>query len=568
MYTELRSIDPWYAGVTDTLAWTEEKNLSDREPQFLSKTPEKARKIITQENQSLTKELFSLHRNKNSISRYWTMISLDSAGKRRIQEIASVKAFFLASFPEFATRRQVSHIRVQHQLLSWMRETTELDTDTKPEQKKDIQGIKTASKQGNAETSRSVLAQRCLQCFISTQIERVCLKLEAQFGTHHGFNCSDLFCLVLDEQGTIELRGKTTSVSTLYQSLSQEILQSFDPQQSCLATWTTRLVKHHRELNGFLLEHGVYLISDLAILNDTNPKQLERIFSQFFCLTPIEIEQAKLLLESYHAVYRVQRLKQRLAGLKGQCQPLTTEQLQQISQQVSNPLKKVLHPETLLAKLHTMASQLREYRIHVRCGFLPTKSIDISMTDHATNGTNECTLVHRLIDHRNTTDVEAEFLDSYHQQFLACLDQAIADITEQRVRKIQRKNPQKVQHFLTALHLFHGQGKSMGEIANQLNLKAQFHVSRLLQLKSFRADIQQQFLILCRDRIINAAKVYTDPERLQSLSQQIEEALAEQVQEVIEDAATEASTPTATKNQTRSISLFSERLCRHLEQRP
>lgn len=559
MYTELRSVDQGYAGVTYTLAWTEEKNLSDRESQFFSNTPEKAREIITQEKHRLTQELFSLHSQKNSVSRYWTMVSLDSTGKRRIQEIASVKAFFLASFPEVATRHEVSHIRIQHQLLSWMRETTELDTDTKPEQKKDINSIKVAS--------RSVLAQRCLQCFISTQIERVCLKLEAQFGTQHGFNGSDLFCLVLDDQSTREPRGKITSDSTLYQSLSQEILQTFDPQQSRLATWTTRLVKHHRELNGFLLEHGVYLISDWAILNDTTPKQLERIFSQFYCLTPREIEQAKLLLESYHAVYRVQRLKQRQAGLKGQCLPLTTEQLQQISQQVSQSLNKVLHPETLLAKLHTMASHLREYRIYVRCGFLPTKSMDVSMTDHATNGTNQCTLVHRLIDHRNTTDVEAEFLDSYHQQFLACLDQAIADITEQRVRKLQRKSPQKAQHFITALHLFHGQGKSMGEIANQLNLNAQFHVSRLLQLKSFRADIQQQFLILFRDRLINVAKVYIDPERLQSLSQQIEEALAEQVKEVIEDAATEASTPTTTKNQTRSISLFSERLCRYLEQR-
>jgi hypothetical protein len=554
-------------GLQDALAWATDKSLSDRDEQFLVASQQKANERLTPKEESLTEELFPSPSTKSSASRYWTLVSLDAAGKRRVQEIASVKAFFLASFPEFATRREVPHSLVQHQLLSWMRETTEPDTDTQPQPEKDIIGIQKASPRGNNETSRSVLAQRCLQCFISSQIERVCLKLEAQFGTQHGFNCSDLLCFVLDEQGTRQPRGKTTATSTLYQSLSQEILQKFDPQQSSLATWTTRLVKHHRELNQFLLEHGVYLISDWAILNDTSTKQLERIFSQFYCLTSLEIEQAKLLLESYHAVYRVQRLKQRQAGIKGQCPSLTTEQLQQIAQRFFTQTSKVLRPETLLTKLHNMASLLRDYRIHVRGGFLPTKPTNVSITPNLSDVKTERLILRSLIDEddRNTTDLETEFLDSYRQHFLTCLDQAIADITEQRVRKLQRKDPKKAENFLIALRLFHGQGKSMGEIAKQVNLNAQFHVSRLLKLKSFRADIQQQFLILLRDRVINTAKVYTDPERLQSLSQQIEEALEEQVTKVIEDAATEASIPTGTKNKTRSTSLFSERLCRYLD---
>lgn len=544
-------------GLQDALAWATDKRLSDRDEQFLAASQQNVSQILTRKEEKLTDTLFPSPSTKSSASRYWTLVRLDAAGKRRIQEIASAKAFFLASFPDFSTRREVLHSQVQHQLFSWMRDITEPYTDTQPKPEKDVKGTKTAS--------RSVLAQRCLQCFISSQIEQVCLKLEAQFGTQHCFNCSDLLCFVLDDQGTIQPRDKTTDNSTLYQSLSQEILQNFDPQQSSLATWTTRLVKHHRELNGFLLEHGVYLISDWAILNDTTTKQIERIFSQFYCLTSMEIEQAKLLLESYHAVYRVQRLKQRQAGIKGQCAPLTTEQLQQIAQRFSKQTRKVLRPETLLAKLHNMASHLRKYRIHVRGGFLPTQSIDIPIIPNRDNATTERSLLHSLMDDKNTTDLETEFLDSYYEQFLACLDQAIADITEQRVRKLQRKDPEKAQKFLTALHLFHQQGKSMGEIAKQVNLNAQFHVSRLLQLKSFRTDIQQQFLILLRDRVINVAKVYTDPERFQSLSQQIEQALQEQVTQVIEDAATEASTPTCTKNQTLSTSLFSERLCHYLD---
>jgi hypothetical protein len=68
-------------------------------------------------------------------------------------------------------------------------------------------------------------------------------------------------------------------------------------------------------------------------------------------------------------------------------------------------------------------------------------------------------------------------------------------------------------------------------------------------------------LLLLRDRVLDQAKVYTNPERLQALNQQIEEALNEQITTVIQEAATEASTATATN----TSSLFAQRLCRQLD---
>ena len=126
-----------------------------------------------------------------------------------------------------------------------------------------------------------------------------------------------------------------------------------------------------------LLEHGVYLVSDWAILNDTNSKQLQRIFSQFHHLTSREIEQATQLLGSYHAVYRAQRLLQRQAGTKGQCQPPTTEQLCQIQERLSTQANQRLSPETVMTQLQAMVSRLREYQIHVRGGSLPTESLPL-----------------------------------------------------------------------------------------------------------------------------------------------------------------------------------------------
>jgi hypothetical protein len=497
--------------------------------------------------------------------RYWTLIRLDAAGKRKNEQIGEAKAFFLALFPELMPHSEVQDAPIQRQLLHWMKEATEQHSHSHPPKGKEVTRI--ANKPDNGEASRGSLAELCLQCFISGQIDRVCQQLEAQFGAVHGFSCSDLLRFVLDDASSRPNRNRTTPSSTCYRSLPQEILQSFDPEQSSLATWTTRLVKHHRELNAFLLEHGVYLVSDWAILNDTNSKQLQRIFSQFHCLTPTEIYQAKLLLESYHAVYRAQRLKQRQTGIKGQCPPPTTEQLQQIAQRLSNEIGKVLRRETLMAKLQEMASRLREYRIHARGGSLPTESMDAPISTNTSNTSGDGILLRDFIDDPNTSDEQTEFLYSYRQQFVTCLDKAIAQVTEEQVKKYQRRDPQKAEKFLKALQLFHCQRMSMGEIAKQVNLQAQFHVSRLLDLKSFREDVKQQFLVLLRDRVTKQAKAYTDPERLQALNGQLEEALNEQVIQLIQEAAMEASTATGTKNQTTAISLFSERLCRYLDTR-
>ena len=469
----------------------------------------------------------------SNASRYWTLARIDAAGKCKIEEIAPAKEFFLSSFPEFIAQSEVPDTLVQRQLWHWMKEGTK---------------------------DKCSLAQRCLQCFISRHIERACQQLEAQFGAEHGFTCSDLLPFVLDDDGRRQSRDKGKPVSTPYQSLPQEILQSFDPQQSSLATWTNRRVKHHRELNAFLLEHGVYLVSDWAILNDTSSKQLQRVFSQFHHLTVLEIQQATRLLESYHAVYRAQRLMARKTGIKGQCPPPTTEQLRQMQGRLSSQTTQRLSPETLIIQLQEIAFRLREYRIHARGGSLPTESINVTQTGVLADSI----LSRDFVDNRYSSDEQTDFLISYREQFLICLDQALAQVTDEQAKKLQSKDPQKAQKFLTALQLFHCQGRSMTDIAGLVNLQAQFQVTRLLKLKAFRGDVRQQLLVRLRERVFEEAKAYADLERLKSLNQQIEEALDEQITRVIQEAATEASTATTAKNRITS-SLFAQRLCRYLD---
>ncbi|MGB5960921.1 MAG: hypothetical protein WBG73_09715 [Coleofasciculaceae cyanobacterium] len=457
-----------------------------------------------------------------SASKYWTKVKIDAAGNYRFVENIQAKIFFRQLFPDIK-ESDVPDTLVQAQLVQLMQ---------------------------ISETVNNSIAKYCLQCFISYQTYQICQNLAIQFGTKHGFKVSDLLVFVLDDE--------PCPANSSYYSLQSKILDSFAPTQSSLATWTTRLVKHHKELNTFLLQCGVYLVSDWAILNDTSSKQLQRIFSRFHHLTSLEIQQASQLLESYHAVYRTQRLQQRQQPTRRPCLPPTTEQLQQIGKRLSKPTILLLDQENLLAQLQEIATRLREYRIHARGGNLATESINVPNSD-ASQTSNSLSFF-EWIDNCEEPDEQTDFLNFYRQQLLSCLDQALEQVTNERVKYLERKDPEKAQKFLTALQLFHCQGSSMTEIASIINLPAQFNVSRLLNLKALRADVQQKLLVLLRDRISKKTKAYTNPHHLQL----IEEALKEQITLLIQEVRKEASTPTKAKTHN-TQSLFSKRICRLLD---
>lgn len=444
---------------------------------------------------------------------------IDAAGNRQILEIAAAKAFFANSFSELPSNNDVPSADIQQQLLTWLRDAS------------------------NSE--RRLKAQRCLLCFISWQIEQVCLQLETQFGTVHGFTCRDLLPYVLDDDGSLQ-------PPTSYNSFSREILQDFDPQQSSLTTWTSRRVKQHPALNRFLLECGVYLISDWAILNDTQPKQLQRILGEFYLITPAEIKRSQQLLEAYHAVYRSDR---RGKHTRGQCTTPTTQQLQQIWQRIEAKTNQMLLTD-VMRQLQNLANYLRQYRIHVRGGSFPTESLDA--------GKEYNSLIERIPSpdsHLEEQEEQAEFLQFYRPQFQASLDRALTITIQSRVKKLQRKDEEKARKFLTALHLSHCDKMSMAEIAKLLGLRAQDAVTRLLKLKEFRADVQQQLLVILRSRVIELAKNYSTTERLATLEGEITLALNEQITSLISQAEAEAQSPKNTSPKTH----FTERLCKQLK---
>ncbi len=456
-------------------------------------------------------------------SKYWKLIKLESSGQRRISEVPSARSFFQSAFPEWATETEVSDVVIQQKLVQWYREPETLPHPS----------------------LKSTNAQLCLLCFISWEIEQVCLYLEAKYRDEYGVTCQELFPLVLDEAGKINAKNAD------YQSLAQQILDSFDPQQSGLATWTNRKVKFHPELNTFLLQRGIYMISDWAILNDTRPKQLERILSEVYQRTPFEIQRSVQILSSYHSVYRSQRIQERQTGAKRRCQSPSAEQYENMAKFLNAEFNQRFEPEFIAQILKEIAKQLRDYRIYVRGGPFPTESLSGSEADGSTEKPA----------HPIEEDESEEFLDKYRQEFISRLDRTIVQVIQQKIKKFKKGKTDKSELFIKALSQFHCQGKSMGEIAKILGIKAQYQVSRLLELKELRADVRQQLLIELRDRILELAQHYTDVQRLQNLDQKIETALSEQIDQMIQEAEAESHNAQESYHK----SLFSHRLCEQID---
>ena len=468
-------------------------------------------------------------------SKYWHLVSLDISGDSKIRERVATKEFFQQQFPELVNRTEVLDTLVQSHLLAL------LNRNTGP---------------SGQLPNPSLMAQRCLRCFISNQIRQVCVQLELQFGRGQGFTRRDLFPLVLDD--TLDNFHDSVARKTnksVYKPLAVEILETFEPQKASLSTWTTRKVKQHKELNTFLLEHGVYLVSNWAILNDTNLKQVSRILSEFHHLTPVEIKQACFVLETYHAIYRRDRLKRRQAGIKSKCPSPTKEQLEQIATLLSQKAQLTLTGEETLIKIQELAELLREYRIYVRTKvFQRQKSLD------------EPDINQKLLNNpasSSRSNEQEEFSQSFNQQFQKCLKKSIEYATQNRFNYLERKKPEKAQKFLIALELFHCNGQSMGKIAPLIGLKSQFEVTRLLKLREFRQCVAQKMLEELPYHIFDMAGNYQDPETLKQRTKQIETALEQQITTVIQEAAKEAHIA----DSSRPRSLFVQHLCRHLNSR-
>jgi len=450
-------------------------------------------------------------------------VKLGSNGRSYTEAIAFARQFFQVQFPDLEA--DVPDRQIQQHLWQIV--------------------------QHDRQSSESSAAEFCLRCFISHQVEQVCIQLEKQFGDYYGFTRSDLFTYVLDDDGKVrnqEVGGRRQEHSGDYQPLGMQILQKFNPDRASLKTWTARLVRQHSELNQFLLERGLCMLSDWAILNDTTQKKLRRVLTQFHHLTDIEVQQNCVLLESYHAIYRRDRIQQ---GQKGQCVDPTPEQLQAIAELIQQSSQQSLAPSFILARLHTLADRLRQHRIATRGGSLRTQSLNQSehtpLLDSLPAKSEDPSELQQL-----------EFLQAYRQQFLICLESALEQVLRSRQQKLK---PPKDQSFLMGLYLQYCQRLPMTKIAAEIGLKAQYEVTRLLKLKELRVDVRHGMLDCLRQYTLDKAKSYLDLDQLTHLDQQIDAALSEQIDNLMKEDEAAATAP----KEYASDNLFAQQLCQYLD---
>jgi hypothetical protein len=178
-----------------------------------------------------------------------------------------------------------------------------------------------ANEMGSEEEDRR-MAEHCLYCFIFHQLMAACTDLETRFGEKGRFTRHDLFSLLQNS------------------SLCSKILKSFNVEKGGLSRWTKTHVMHHKDVDNFLKECGIYRDTDWALLNDINKiTKFKKILSH----SGIEIAPDEAvfwsLIEKYYDIYYNKLLLER--NRLGNLSSFPTEQ--QLEQMVAE-VQKILSP--------------------------------------------------------------------------------------------------------------------------------------------------------------------------------------------------------------------------------
>lgn len=482
-------------------------------------------------------------------SRYWEMYVIDAREGRgyRNQAVSPAKDFFQIEFPELVGLSKLSkqHNRdIQTSLLSCFR----------------------GEKSSGNDLNRAE-AGLCLRCYISYFIKEACIKLVSQFGSNNRFTVPDVLPFVLNDDGRTLLildNGYQNQLildsagefkKTYYSFFTVEILQRFEPtihSNSCLSSWTYYQTRQNQELKKFLLDCGLVLLSDWALLNRARPEQLERLGHQ----------NERDLVEVFHAVYRRDRRKSRPLGT-GKCSDPTKDQLHEMLSRLQERGRNINSPEMLMQSLKEVAKLLRDYEIWGYTGTPPTKPLEIcdrttgdvisiEFPDEATNNLDE---IERL-----------ELQEFCTQQFQVCLQQGIEQGVREHIDKL-RQRPRYttlVPQVQPGLQLLYCQGMSQEMIARQLGLTNQTQVSRLLDPKTLLNRVRfltvEKLLNSVLEKAINLGltRIPPAPDYLSNLMQQIEAFVDE---EAFQQAATENRNA---KNRSMN-SLYAQRLCHYLK---
>jgi hypothetical protein len=474
-------------------------------------------------------------------SKYWNLVRIDAAeasGGYKIQPMPLAQQFFQAQFLESVRRSSLADTSTQMTLLQWSQAEAVAVNAIATSQP--VKPSKQRSTDSNA-SSTQLKALLCLRCYISHPILQACIKRARIFSMGNRFTYRDLLPFVLNDDGRISLT---------YTPFSVEILQSFQPQRSSLTGWVDVRVKRHPELNQFLLECGLRISSDWAVLNRANPHMLSAC--------------DRSIVEAFHAIYRHQRSQQRHGNQR--CPDPTEAQLHEMIQYLQRGHSSVTSPKEMMNQLKRVATHLRHEAIWGQRGAPLAESLEL--TDPETGDTIERDIPDPVSPMDIVEEKERSHLQAFcADQLLRCLDNGIQQGIGDRIASLQKRP--RYAHLATqiqpALRLLYFEGKSQGQIATCLGMANQSQVSRVLDLKGLLVDIRRRTLEKLLDAILKEAQalglidIPAKPDYLDNLIQQLDQFVDEKV---FREAAAEISN---SKNRAMT-SFYAQRIRQALEQ--
>lgn len=531
--------------------------------------------------------------------RYWRFVRLTMQGTRQVEEVPLCRACLDEHFPGYDETAPPDAV-VQRQLFAWVQgalpspDVTEFlagtsvgsakvarptvpDPSPQPSPTVSLQPSANPSfPSPDASLSLAQLAEGCLRCVISQEIDRTCKDLLARFGRNAGLSrLEDLLLFVLTDADPLRQRPRTPSLQQ-DPTLAGKVLRTFNPDKAQLNTWTKRLVLSDRGLNLFFQDHGVYFDSDWSLLNSLTASRLRQLLTSNHALTPEQLHQSLAILQSYQAVYRRDRVASRTenrvasrtenrvasqsenrppSSNRTRCEPPTADQLARMVAHLQSNGVLDVDADSLLTQLEQWADLIRQARRPA------TVSLDVPGNE---------TLVDQdlrdpslSLDEQEWEANQRAFLQKYRDALQSALDGAIAQTISHRVARLAKRTPSQSAAFLEGLHRFHCGGESMGAIAPHIGLREQYQVTRLLSIKQLRADIRRQTLLILKECIGQLAQDYVEADRLQRLDANLEAILDGQLDPIF--AAAEAESFTA---QPSSRSLLTQRLCDYLTHPP
>jgi hypothetical protein len=452
-------------------------------------------------------------------SRYWSLLLLDSSGRVRHRELPAVQAFLAETFPAF-----LEDAAVDEQLVRSLLPLIQ----TQPQ------------------------ARMVLRCLISHHVVAACQSLYNQFGQFYRFNLGDLLPLVLDDEG----KPWQETPEGGYQTLAHRVFDRFDPSMGRLGTWVTRLVRQHPPMTECLLNHGLYLVSDWAILNDTKPHQLYRIWTQTYQFSPEEAERDCNVLEAFRLVYTAEHRP------GARCKDPSPEQLERIAAGVAEKTPRPFSLPELQKHLTQICKRLRTHRILVRGGQVSGLSLEDTQTleriqdkvtyEQKPQDEDQVLRDRLMMDCRNIFEVALPKaigwgLEKAHKVFL---------------NSPRRDTREKSALYFPAMSLFHCDRIPMGEIATRIGLKRQDDVSRLLNLNHLRAEIEQSVLDQCLHQIKPLLRDQGGMsfEQVDRAVEAIKAIFLEQIRPILEEEEQRTRTPKAFDRPTRFTAAICEAL--------